>query len=156
MIKIKKSPTADSRTCNVDEVTKGQLLESSLQHIQDVGKGLAFFQSKLTEAAACHDYDKLVLIDWFYKNFKTNFDEHAWWDNHRRIHRHHLNMDDGVPEDVNLIDVIEYIVDCVMAGMARTGSVYELKLDEKVLREAFENTVELLKNNVEVDPDAET
>ncbi len=37
------------------------------------------------------------------------------------------------------------VADCVMAGMARSGSVYELKLDPEVLWRAFGNTVELLK-----------
>jgi hypothetical protein len=53
---------------------------------------------------------------------------------------------------VNLIDVLDMIVDCVMAGMARTGSVYPLEIDQDVLRRAFENTVELLKANVAVAP----
>jgi len=37
-----------------------------------------------------------------------------------------------------------------MAGMARSGSVYELKLDDALLRRAFQNTVTLLKSNVRV------
>jgi hypothetical protein len=42
------------------------------------------------------------------------------------------------------------ICDCVMAGMARSGSVYPLKISAEVLRRAFENTVDLLKANVKV------
>lgn len=152
-IKIKKSPTADTRTCDVTTVDKQTLLNSSRQHITDVAKALAFFSSKLIEAAAEHDYDKLTEIDWFLSDFKTKFKETGWWDNHRKIHRHHLNMDDGVPIDVNLIDVIEYISDCVMAGMARSGSVYEIKASDELLRNAFLNTVELLKSQVEVEKD---
>jgi len=71
-------------------------------------------------------------------------------DNHRRIHRHHLNYEDGVPKDVNLLDVLEYVADCVMAGMARSGSVYEVKISDELLQRAFQNTVELLKKNVVV------
>ena len=37
-----------------------------------------------------------------------------------------------------------------MAGMARSGSVYALNIDPEVLMRAFQNTVELLKKNVEV------
>ena len=74
--------------------------------------------------------------------------ETEWWDNHRKVNRHHLLQEDGVPEDVNLIDVMEFIVDCVMAGMARSGSVYPLELDTKVLEKAFTNTVELLKGQI--------
>ena len=57
---------------------------------------------------------------------------------------------DGVPDDVNLIDVLDMVIDCVMAGMARTGQVYPLKIDPDVLMKAFNNTVELLKDNVVV------
>lgn len=147
MIQIKKSETADTRT------SKGVLLASSRQHIGDVVKAIAFFQSKLTEAAGEHDYDKLTAIDEFHADFITRFKQTGWWDNHRRIHRHHIDKADGVPKDVNLLDVLEHIADCVMAGMARSGSVYELKLSDELLQTAFRNTVELLKSNVSVDED---
>jgi len=150
MIEIKKSPTADTRTCDVSKVNKEQLLNSSRQHIADVGAALAFFASKLTEAASVHDYDKLTEIDWFLSDFKTDFQETGWWDNHRQIHRHHLAQNDGVPEDVNLIDVLEYIADCVMAGMARSGSVYPLELSDDILRRAFKNTEDLMKAQIVV------
>ena len=152
MITVEKSPTADTRTCDVSKVEKQQLLDSSRQHIADVGAALGFFASKLTEAASVHDYDKLTDIDWFFEDFKTKFEQTGWWDNHRKIHRHHLGQDDGVPEDVNLLDVLEYIADCVMAGMARSGEVYPLELPDDVLRRAFENTAELMKSNVTVSP----
>lgn len=60
MILIKKSATADTRTCDFSSVTKATLLESSRQHIGDVVKGLTFFIGKLTAAAGEHDYDKLT------------------------------------------------------------------------------------------------
>ena len=43
------------------------------------------------------------------------------------------------------------IADCVMAGMARSGSVYPLNIKPEVLQTAFENTVKLLKENVTVE-----
>lgn len=151
MIKIKPSPTADTRTCDFTNTTKETLLDSSRQHIGDVVKALAFFSNKIIEAAGEHDYDKLTAIDWFHEDFITGFKKTGWWDNHRKIHRHHLAQADGVPKDVNLIDVLEYISDCVCAGMARSGSVYELKLSPELLNEAFRNTVELLKSQMVVD-----
>ena len=153
MIEIHPSPTADTRTCDVSKVERQQLLDASQQHIADVGAGMAFFAGLLTKAASVHDYDKLSAIDWFFDEFKTKFEQTGWWDNHRRIHRHHLNMDDGVPDDVNLVDVIEYVVDCVMAGMARSGDVYQLELSSDVLQRAFSNIVELLKRQVKVVPE---
>lgn len=150
MIVIQKSPTADTRTCDVSTVEKYALLNSSRQHIADVAKAMAFFSSKLFAAAAEHDYDKLTEIDWFFDDFKTKFEKTGWWDRHRRIHRHHLGQADGVPPDVNLLDVLEYISDCVMAGMARSGEVYPLVATNELLRKAFENTTNLLKSQVVV------
>jgi hypothetical protein len=151
MIAIKPSPTADTRTCDWSKVTKEQLIQSSRQHIEDVAKGLEFFREMLLQAAAVHDYDKITDIDGFHKDFSVGFTQVGWRMAHRGLNRHHLNSPDGIPNDVNLIDVIEHVVDCVMAGMARSGGVYELELPSAVLQRAFKNTVELLKRNVKVE-----
>lgn len=151
MIKIKKSPTADTRTCDFKNVTMQTLLTSSFQHISDVCQGLGFFQDKLSEAGVKHDTDKISDIQSFHEDFLTGFEKTDWWDRHRKLNRHHLTHEDGIPEDVNLIDVLDFITDCVMAGMARSGEVYPLVLPPELLERAFQNTVELLKSNVEVD-----
>ena len=150
MITIQKSSTADTRTCDVTKVTEQILIDSTKQHIQDVQFALAMFRHMLVESAMKHDETKLSEMKQFYSDFKTSFKEHTWWDGHRAKERHHLQTEDGVREDVNLVDVLEFISDCVMAGMARTGSVYELKLSDQVLQKAFKNTVDLLKGQVEV------
>jgi hypothetical protein len=115
-----------------------------------VQDALFFMIKQLDKAAEVHDHDKISDIDGFHRDFVTGFEQTTWWDNHRKVNRHHLLQADGVPADVNLIDVIDMICDCVMAGMARSGSVYPLNIDGEVLRRAFDNTVELLKSNVEV------
>jgi len=150
MIIIDKNPTADTRTCDWSKVTKKQLLDSSIQHIEDVKTGLELFSKILVDIATRHDYDKITDIVQFHEDFKTGFKQTTWWDNHRKLSRHHINMPDGVPEDVNLLDVLEHIVDCVMAGMARSGQVYKLDLSDELLQGAFQNTVEYLKSQVEV------
>lgn len=150
MIEIKESKTADTRSCDCSLVTKEQLLLSSKQHVDDVTKGILFFVNLLLEASINHDHDKFSNIDEFFDDFKNNFNTTIWWDKHRKVNRHHLFSEDGIPEDVNLVDVIELIVDCVMAGMARTGTVYPLVINEELLLRSFNNTVELLKNNVKV------
>ena len=154
MITIRKSPTADTRTCDFANVTEGTLLESSYVHINDVRQALSFFRAYIENADKVHDYDKLTEIKWFHEDFKTGFEKTGWWDNHRKIHRHHLAQEDGVPEDVNLLDVLEYIADCVMAGMARSGEVYDLTVLPGLLEKAFANTVELLKKQVTVATDS--
>lgn len=153
MIRIPKSPTADTRACDYEKVPQDQLLESSLQHIDDVAQAMAFFSTYLLRAAAKHDYDKLTEIEWFHANFKSGFRDTTWWDNHRKIHRHHLAQADGVPDDVNLLDVLEYVADCVMAGSARGGEVYDPEVLPGMLLNAFNNTVALLKSQVVVEED---
>ena len=149
-IRITRSPTADTRTCDWSKVTKETLIESSLSHIGDMAQALGIFQAMLTQSAVKHDYDKISAIDKFHSDFVTGFKETGWWDNHRKIHRHHLNEADGVPEDVNLIDVLDHIADCVTAGLARSGSVYTIKLPDELLQRAFQNTVRLLIESIEV------
>jgi hypothetical protein len=150
MIQIRKSETADTRTCDFSKVSKEQLIESSIQHIEDVKNAMRCFAEYLEVAGLSHDADKLSCLDAFHADFLTGFKETGWWDNHRKIARHHLLQADGVPADVNLIDVLEMIADCVMAGMARAGSVYPFDIDPDVLMRAFHNTAELLKKQVEV------
>lgn len=153
MIEIRPSATADTRSCDFATVSKTTLLNSSVQHIGDVRRALAYFGAMLAEAATRHDEDKLTDIDGFHADFVTGFEQTGWWDRHRRLNRHHLLQADGVPEDVNLIDVLDLIADCVMAGMARSGSVYPLEISDEVLRRAFDNTVEHLKSQVLVTPE---
>ena len=150
MIHITPSPTADTRTCDFAHVSKATLLASSAQHIADVGAALAFFGTIVTRQAVAHDTDKLTDIDGFHADFVTGFKQTGWWDRHRKLNGNHFEQEDGIPADVNLIDVLDFIADCVMAGMARSGSVYPLTLSPELLERAFQNTVELLKAEVRV------
>lgn len=150
MIEITKSPTADTRTCDFANVSKGTLYASSKQHISDVRLALDFFMAQVCKAGQNHDTDKLTDIDGFHRDFVTGFKQTTWWDAHRKLNRHHLQQEDGIPADVNLIDVLDFIADCVMAGMARSGSVYPLTLPPELLERAFQNTVEMLKREVKV------
>jgi hypothetical protein len=151
MIRIQQSQTADCRTCDFTKVTKETLLASSQQHIGDVRAALAFFAVMLEAAAGAHDRDKETDIDGFHADFATGFKVTEWWARHRKLNRHHLTEPDGVPEDVNLIDVLDFIADCVMAGMGRTGSVRPADIAPEVLYRAFLNTVDLLKREVVVE-----
>lgn len=152
MIEIPKSSTADTRTCDFTQVSKETLYKSSQQHILDVRRALAFFGYLLQDAADRHDYDKLLDIDGFHADFLTGFKVTTWWEKHRQLNRHHLSMADGVPEDVNLIDVLDMIADGVMAGAARSGvdKVYQPQISDEVLRRAMNNTFALLLSQVRV------
>ena len=132
-IRIFKTQDADTRSAT-SEVTKDKLLSNTLSHIldvQNVGQWLAeMFKDQLSQ----HDHTKIDYIDEFYKDFneqlhskdKPNFKEMPWFKNRHLTERHHLN--DRVPEDVNLLDVLEMVVDCTCAGLARSGNVYPITI----------------------------
>jgi hypothetical protein len=150
-ITIRPSATADTRTCDYATVSKETLKASSHQHIGDVWRALEFFRHLLQVSMVQHDTDKLTDLDGFHADFVTGFVQQSWWDRHRVLNRHHLTHPDGVPDDVNLIDVLDFVADCVMAGMGRSGSVYALVLSPELLTRAFQNTVTLLKDHVVVE-----
>ena len=150
MIEITKSQTADTRTCDFANTSVETLKESSKVHIRDVQRAMEFLGEYLHNAATIHDADKLTEILWFHADFVTGFKQTGWWDNHRKINRHHLEQADGVPDDVNLLDILEYVADCVMAGMARSGSVRPCVLPDEALQRALKNTTDMLARQVKV------
>lgn len=153
MIVIQESKTADSRTCDPSTVSRQDLLQASQQHIDDVMQGMMYFAGLIGQAAGRHDTDKLTDIEGFYANFQAKFAPgHCdWLDRHYQKNRHHLDQPTGVPEDVNLIDVLDYITDQVMAGKARSGSVRPITVSHDVLHRAFLNTVQRLADVVVVE-----
>jgi hypothetical protein len=155
MIRIKKSTSADTRSAE-KLVSRDELLENSKQHISDVQNGIDWMIGMLRDVMRYHDYTKIKNIDEFHKDFalvqdgKTNdFKKMNWFMNCHLKERHHLN--DRCPEDVNLFDVLERIADITMAGMARTGKIYDDKLSNEILTKAYKNTIELLKSNIEIE-----
>ena len=150
-IVVKQSPTADTRTCDVTKVTKEQLLHSSRLHIQDVISGMNLIADEIKQRAREHDYTKIEELDGFFKDFKNDFKTKDWFKLHKREERHHLQDSDGVRDDVDLIDVIECVVDVVMAGLARSGKVTEIKIPADVLNRAVQNTASKLEGKVTVE-----
>lgn len=153
MIEIKKNSNGDTRTANKD-VTFEEFREANKQHILDVMNTMTMLSEMLRKRAYEHDYTKVTREKQFYKDFKdtlekgSNFIEGEWYQEHINKERHHLTS--KCPENVNLIDVIEMICDCVCAGLARSGEVRELEITDEILKRAVNNTVELLINNIEV------
>lgn len=148
---IKKSVDADSRTAS-KTVTKNQLIENTNLHIEDVNNVGTMLVNMFLLQISKHDHTKLDYIDEFYDNFVRslngeNFKDLDWWQIHK-TERHHLN--DSVPEDVNLLDVLEMVVDCTVAGLARSGDVYPITIPQEVIEKAIENTKNLIINNVDV------
>lgn len=148
MIEITKHPNADTRSANKD-FTKETLKEDNESHINDVKAGMNFFADMLIKAGEKHDNTKISNFDDFYNALVSkNVKNSEWYNKHITNERHHLNS--HVPKDVNLIDVFEHIVDCVMAGLSRSGVVYDIEIPSDVLQLAHQNTVKLLKDNINV------
>ena len=154
VLRIRRSKSADTRSAE-HEVTKGELLYSSEQHIGDVRQAMRYFAERLLRAADKHDCTKIDGIDQFHKDFRQvqqqggNFKELPWYRRHVAEERHHLT--DRVPDDVNLLDVLEWVADITMAGMARHGAVLPDSLSPEVLLMAYQNTITQLKNEIKVE-----
>ena len=155
MIEIRKSPSADTRSAD-HVITREELEKSTAMHISDVAKAMRFFADLIEEAGDRHDWTKVEHMDEFYDQFsraqKTGDWGKGWYDQiHVVKERHHLK--DGCPEDVDLIDVLEQISDCVMAGLARSGEYRQEEIDPDILKKAYDNTVDLLLSQVKVKED---
>lgn len=151
MIKIKKSTQADSRTM-LGEPIKEDLLNASKQHIEDVQKGCKYFSDKLLEVGKNHYHTKIEDIDQFFEDYSAKlgngFKKAKWYQKHL-TERHHLS--DKCPDDVNLLDVLERVIDITMAGMGRSGVIYYTDISNEILQKAYKNTIELLKNEIIVE-----
>ena len=148
MIQVTKAPNADSRTWSKNSDIN-DVRNDTVRHIIDVNKGLKFLAEKLEEKGSTHDHTKLENLGVFYGALKSgHIKDTEWYRKHITEERHHLKM--HIPEDVNLLDVIEHLTDCTMAGLTRSGEIYDIDLDPGLLVLAAQNTVELLKQNIEV------
>ena len=156
---IKHNTDGDSRVAKrVPTMTEFE--EANYSHRTDVKKMMGNFADAITMRAIDHDWSKVKepYRSMFYRDLcntiegKMEFMDGEWARLHYDVlERHHLKRHH--PADVNLIDVIEMLCDCVCAGMARSGDVYDVDIPEEVLILAVKNTVELLKESVEVDSD---
>lgn len=152
-IKIKRNPNGDTRTAPKD-ISFEQFQEANDMHKSDVRRVMARLATKLEVRGAFHDHTKKSQERLFYDNFLdtmnngTDFVNNDWYQLHINEERHHLLS--RCPEDVDLIDVLEMIVDCVCAGKARAGEVRSIEINDKILRKALNNTVTKVNNMTEL------
>lgn len=124
-----------------------------MSHIQDVENGINFAIEILRQKAVLHDFTKCEYSDLFFREFKEGFKKTTeWWELHQKTERHHLKNKEYVQEDVNLFDIIEMIIDGVMAGMARKAEYTKEEIPdiEYLLKKAYDNTIKLYVDNVKV------
>jgi hypothetical protein len=151
MIKIYKNSNGDTRTAKKD-VSFEEFQEANDMHRQDVKNVMNELAFNIMLNGINHDFTKKTREEVFYKNFLstmnegTDFVNDEWYQLHIVTERHHLLS--KCPEDVNLLDVLEMIADCVCAGMARSGDVRDVEINEEILNKALKNTVTLIKDMI--------
>ena len=150
---IKKNPNGDTRTASKN-ISYEEFQEANDMHKRDVYEVMKYLSRLISVTGLSHDFTKIREDQFFYKNFLsamnngTNFVEDEWYQLHINEERHHLLS--RCPEDVNLIDVIEMIVDCTCAGLARSGEVRGLEINSEILEKAVQNTVKLILREIEL------
>lgn len=153
-VKIRKAVMADTRSAD-RPVTYELLLNDSKSHIRDVQLLGEVCSSLFRDRLQDHDFTKILAFQQFLKDFKTaqqdpdqDFTQLPWYQYHIKTERHHLK--DRVPEDVNLFDVFEMVIDGVVASMARQGECKIFDMDPEILAQAFRNTQRQLLEYIEV------
>ncbi len=152
---IGNTQNADSRTAN-EKLSKETLEKATNIHREEVFKLMNWLSDKILARGVRHDYTKSMYFDEFADEvLKPHTDDEfknaQWYQKHIFEERHHLNA--NCPIDVNLIDVLEMICDCVSAGKGRSGKITPayLKLkDPTILERAYWNTVKILDDITEV------
>ena len=112
-----------------DKQDKREALEDTRRHQEAVEQLMKAIALEIQNRATYHDYTKFKYED-------LTFSEHM------KLERHHLNIGPGVPGDVNIIDLVEFICDCVSAGAQRSQSLNfnYLKVNESLLQPIINNT----------------
>lgn len=146
-IVIYKNPNGDTRTAPKG-ITFEQFQEANDSHIADVRAVMDEIVTMFRENGEKHDWTKKSNEEQFYKDFVSTMNEGTdfvygkWYQHHVNTERHHLLS--RCPEDVNLLDVIEMIVDCVCAGKTRSGEIRGLEITPEILDRAMKNTVKMV------------
>ncbi len=149
---IKPNSNEDTRTA-IKPVSFKEFHEANVEHIKDVKKVMRFLGNKLIIQGINHDHTKLSYEDEFYDNFLSvndgvNFLTNTWYQKHIQEEKHHPFS--YCHEDINLLDIIETIADCVCAGKARSGEVRPIEFNNEILKKAVANTVKLIDEMTEV------
>ena len=153
MVKIFKNPNGDTRTAPKN-VTFEEFQEANDMHIDDVKQVMYELSQIIDHRGENHDCTKKSQERMFYRDFVNtqengdDFTKSEWYSLHTKAERHHLLS--HCPEDVNLIDVLEMIVDCTCAGLARSGEVRDLEINAEILEKAVNNTTQLIKSMVKI------
>lgn len=149
---IYKNSNGDSRTAPKD-VSFKKFQEANDMHREDVKNVMNELAFEIMKIGERHDFSKKTHEELFYNNFistmneGTDFVNDEWYKKHVKVERHHLLS--KCPKDVNLLDVLEMVVDCVCAGKARSGEIRSIEINTEILENALRNTVDLIDRKIE-------
>ena len=153
---VRKNGLGDTRTA--DRLpTFEEFRAANQQHQRDVEHVLNGIADLISRIGRQHDSTKTKYDGEFYRDFciafthpDEDFTEMPWYQGHIAAERHHIN--DNCPDDVDLIDILEHIADCVCAGKARNedGEVYPIKINADILLKAVENTQKLIEDAIDI------
>ena len=155
MIKIRSTQNIGNSADGA--LTKEQLAESSTIHKTDVTTVMHWLATKVAEAGSNHDWTKLAYLDEFHAEYlKLRNNEtgpYKWFrDIHTKKERHHVQY--AAPSDVDLVDILESIVDGIVAGLGRSGEYYSVAPSPELLVKAYNNSVAKILANVELEAPA--
>ena len=155
-IKIRRNTCGDTRVAQ--EVPTMVAFENSNRlHREDVRTMMNNLAKRIEVSGTWHDTTKTAepYKSLFYRELcatiegKMDFEaDSKWYKQHCELERHHLNK--RCPEDVNLIDVMEMICDCVCAGLARSGEYRPVEISSEILQRAVKNTAQMCVESVEL------
>lgn len=135
---------------------KEELYIETEKHREDVFRLMSFIAIELIETGHKHDWTKVKYFDQFAKDTlerqdEPDFKSRDWYKLHTKEERHHLN--NKIPEDIDLIDIMEFLCDCICAGIARSGRVEKkfLELPADVLKKAYWNTIDKMKGEIKLE-----
>ena len=153
-ITICKNPNASILSAPL-EITPEELKEAVHVHRADVATVMDELGNELSKMGENHDWTKQVFADEYFRDFYDNpkdtegFKASEWYQQHITAERHHLL--DHFPEDVNLLDVIEMLVDHVCNKKMRGIKNMRIAIPAYILEKAMHNTVKLIDKNTVVE-----
>ena len=154
-IVVKRSRHVNSRTPD-ENLTKEELYTATVNHINDVKKGMDYFSELIHERGLKHDHTKIDNFDDEYAPLvlsrlsNEEFENHPWNQKHFSEERHHIN--NNAHSDIDLVDIIEHLVDVTLSGLSRAGYVNSkyAEVSPLLLYRAYWNSIHKLEQNVEV------
>lgn len=154
VIDIVANNLGDTRTAN-RKPSFDEFQAANGSHMTDVHDVMHEIAKLINKAGLEHDYTKKLYEPEFYADFckvldgsTEKFIDMEWYHTHIRKERHHINS--RCPDDVDLIDIVEHVVDCCCAGKTRSGYISPVVIDLEILQKAVENTVKLIDNNTRI------